>query len=178
MTAAKGKGSPFWSITVTCSCPDAAVWACGKDPAKGIPGLLQAGAEQNSNRANEQNFAFDNIVTANDEPGRRQPSVVLGEVCKTATIVCDARSQSTVCVGREPHTSRPPLVDGQRDYRMRPMRRSAPSYFPAESGTLPCHELPAFAACHRALLRRTDLHTIAHKQRRAPGTPGLAPRRG
>src|SRR5712692_2615453 len=88
MITAKGKGSPFWSITVTRSCPDAAVWACGKDPAKGIPGPLQADAEQNSNKANEQAFVFDIIVTANDEPGRRQPSVVFGEVCKTATIVC------------------------------------------------------------------------------------------
>src|SRR5712691_8461569 len=140
MTAAKGKGSPFWSVTVTCSCPDAAVWSCGKDPAKGILGLLQAGAEQSNNRANEQTFAFDIIVTANDEPGRRQPSVVFGEVCKTTTIVCDARSQSTVCVGREPHTVRPPFDEQpatrrelEADYRMRPMRPSVPSYFPAES---------------------------------------------
>src|SRR5260370_14260808 len=102
MTMAKGNGSPFWSVTVTCSCPDAAAWACGKDPADGTFCPLQAGAEQNSNKANEQNFAFDNIVTANDGPGGRQPSVVFDEVCKTATIVCDARSQSTVCIGREP----------------------------------------------------------------------------
>src|SRR5947209_18530253 len=90
MTTAKGKGSPFWSVTVTCSCPDAPTCACGKDPANDILCPLQAGAEQNSNKANEQSFVFGNI----------EPSVVLGEVCNTATIVCDARSQSTVCVGR------------------------------------------------------------------------------
>src|SRR5260370_25684321 len=105
MTTAKGKGSPFWSITVTCSCPDAA-WACGKDPANDILCPLQAGAEQNNNKANEQTFVFDIIVTANDELTRRQPNVVFGEVCKTATIVCDARSQSTVYVGRELTTLR------------------------------------------------------------------------
>src|SRR2546426_10280275 len=103
MTTAKGKGSPFWSITVTCSCPAAAVWACGKDPAKGILGLLQAGAEQNSNRANEQTLVFGNI----------KPGVVFGEVYKAAIIVCDARSQSTVRIRREAHTVRPPLVDSQ-----------------------------------------------------------------
>src|SRR2546422_3065661 len=81
MTTAKGKGSPFWSVTVTCSCPDAPTWACGKDPANDILCPLQAGAEQSSNRANEQSFVFGNI----------EPGVVLGEVCKTATIVCDAR---------------------------------------------------------------------------------------
>src|SRR5713226_4032765 len=130
MTAAKGKGSPFWSITVTCSCPDAAVWACGKDPAKGIPGLLQAGAEQNSNKANEQNLVFDNI----------KPSVVFGEVCKIATIVCDALSQSTICIGREPHTVRRALVAGklrskaEGDSGMRPICCLAPSNLLSRGG--------------------------------------------
>src|SRR5260370_25342680 len=101
MTMAKGNGSPFWSVTVTCSCPDAAAWACGKDPADGTFCPLQAGAEQNSNKANEQNFAFDNIVTANHGPGRRQPRVVFDPVCQTPTTLCDAPSQSTVSIRRD-----------------------------------------------------------------------------
>src|SRR5260370_40776985 len=99
MTTAKGKGSPFWSITVTCSCPDAA-WACGKDPANDILCPLQAGAAQHNNKANEQTSVVDIIGTANDELAGRQPNVACGEVGTTASIACYGRSQSTVRVGR------------------------------------------------------------------------------